>query len=84
MYSVKNILDKNPIQISGFVVVVVNFLILMGWVSMTGTQVAGLNGVVVTGLGLFIANKTENKADLRHFLPPEPTDGQGEDLDLAA
>jgi hypothetical protein len=68
----KTILDKNPIQLSGAIMAVVNFLILMEWVTMTDKQVAGANVALVAVLSLFIVSKTTNTAKLEELSNTEP------------
>jgi hypothetical protein len=74
MYSVKNLINKNPIQISGAVLAIMNWLVLMDWVELADKQVAGFNTALVAVLGVFIANKTENSESLREL----EADSQGE------
>lgn len=67
MYKLKNLKDKNPIQVSGSVIAVVNFAIIMDFIDMTGEQVAGLNTGLIALLGLFVAAKTSNNASLEEL-----------------
>ena len=64
MYSLKNILDKTPIQLSGAIVGILNLGVLLDVVDLTADQVSGVNVGAVLLLGLFVSQKTANKAVL--------------------
>lgn len=76
MYAIKNIFDKTPLMLSGAIMGVVNFLILMEWLSMDGKQVSGLNLALVGVLGLFVATKTANKAVLEELAESQQGGGK--------
>lgn len=65
MYSVKNLVQKNPVQISGAVIAVLNVLIIAGWVVLDAKAVAALNTALIAVLGLFVSQATVNAAALR-------------------
>lgn len=65
--SPKNIFNKTPLQLSGAIVAVVNFLIINGTINMKAEAVSGLNLAMVSVLGLLVANKTANKAVLNEL-----------------
>jgi len=62
-----SLLTKNPIQISGAVMAIINFLIIMDWLEMTPDQVAALNVALVAVLGLFVVSTTTNTAKLEEL-----------------
>lgn len=64
MYSIKNLLSKNPIQISGVVMAIMNLAIIMDWIEMSADGVAALNTALVALLGLFVTSATVNSAKL--------------------
>lgn len=69
MYSIKNLLSKNPIQISGVIVLALNFFIVMHWLpTMTVEQLGILNSLLVAALGLFVVQTTTNTAKLNEML----------------
>lgn len=63
-YSVKNLLDKNPAQVSAVVMAGVNLPILAGTWDPSVEFVSGLNLFVGSVLGLFFVSKTVNRAGL--------------------
>ena len=67
LYNLKEVLNRNPIQISGAIGSGVNFAILMEWLSMTDKQVAGLNVFLLALLGLFVVTKTTNTSKLNEL-----------------
>lgn len=67
MYSLKEVLNRNPIQISGAIGAIVNWAVIMEWLDITGDQVAGLNVVLLAVLGLFVVTKTTNTAKLEEL-----------------
>lgn len=65
MYSIKSVLDKNPIQLSSAIMLLVNFLVIAHIVGHPDAEtVAAGNGALIALLGLFVATKTANKAVL--------------------
>lgn len=67
MYALRNLLDKNPIQISGAVVALVNAIAAASsWAPSPETILAGETALVAV-LGLFVAAKTENSASLNEL-----------------
>jgi tRNA1(Val) A37 N6-methylase TrmN6 len=72
MYGIKNVLDKNPIDIMTALVLIVNFVVLMGWWELSGEQTAALNGAGIAVLGLFVKAKTTNTAKLEELDPQPP------------
>lgn len=70
MYSLKNLLAKQPVQISAAVVSVLNLAIVAGWVHISAATVAGANTSVVLVLGLFVGATTTNTAKLRELAGP--------------
>lgn len=67
MYSFKNVLQKNPIQISGAIITMLNVLVMAGAITLRGEVVAGINTALVVVLGLFVANTTANVAVLKEL-----------------
>lgn len=67
MYKLKNVLDKSPIAISTAIIAVVNVPIVSGAVELTADTVSALNIAMVAVLGLFVSNKTANKAVLEEL-----------------
>lgn len=65
--SFKNVLEKNPIQISAAVILVINFLIAAEVFTMKPLAVAALNSALVGVMALFVSNKTANKAVLNEM-----------------
>lgn len=64
MYSLKAVLQKSPVIISGAVIAVVNFCIIQEWIDLSAKGVASLNTALVLVLGLFVVNTTVNQAGL--------------------
>lgn len=64
MYRLGNIFDKNPIQISGAVMAVVNLPIIGQVWTPDPALVSGINTALVAVLGLFIVSKTTNSKAL--------------------
>ena len=64
MYRLRNILDKNPIQISAAVVAVLNVPVVAGAISLTTETVGAMNVALVAVLSLFVSSKTANRAVL--------------------
>ena len=64
MYSLQNLLSKEPVAISAAVVALVNLLSLFGVISLTTDQLAGLNTVLVLILGLFSRQSVTPNAKL--------------------
>jgi hypothetical protein len=75
MYSARNLLEKNPIQLSGVVVAFVNLLMILDWIDLAADAVAALNIFMVAFLGLFVTTKTTNRAGLQEI--EEATGGEG-------
>lgn len=73
MYSPKNLLQKNPIQISGALFAIANATIVSGWVEMTVEQLAAWETALLLVLGLFVASQTVNKAVLSELADSPPT-----------
>lgn len=67
MYSLKNLVTKNPIQISFAVICIVNFCVWMDWFDLTDNQVSGLNTAIVAVLSLFIVGNTVNATKLNEL-----------------
>lgn len=65
--SFKNVLNKTPLQLSGAVMGVVNFLIINDTIHMKVAAVSGLNLAMIGVFGLFVATKTANKAVLNEL-----------------
>lgn len=72
MYALKNLLTKNPIQLSGAVMAVVNALIVVGAIHLSGDAVAVLNTSLVAVFGLFVSSTTVNSQKLTE-LSQQPT-----------
>lgn len=76
MYSLRAVLDKQPVQISGAAFAVVNLFVASGVVHVSGALVAAANTALALVLGLFVQTKTANKSvlnELADALPaPEP------------
>ena len=64
MYSIKNLLAKEPVAISAAVLAVVNLGFLFGLYTVTTDQLAGINTAMVLVLGLVRQTVTAN-ANLR-------------------
>lgn len=75
MYSARNLLEKNPIQLSGVVVAFVNLLMILDWINLAADAVAALNIFMVAFLGLFVTTKTTNRAGLQEI--EAATGGEG-------
>jgi len=74
MYGLRNVLDKQPIQIATAVMAIVNLCVIAGWVHLASTTVAGGNTTLVLVLGLFVKAKTATTAALRELTsPPQVT-----------
>lgn len=71
MYGLKNVLTKNPVQISGAVMAVVNLLIILSVFTMDGQAVAALNIALSSVLGLFVVANTTNTAKLEELSPDQ-------------
>lgn len=67
MYNLKSLFNKNPVQISGTVLAIVNFCIIMDWLEMSTEAVAGLNVLMGSLLGLFVTSTTVNSAKLEEL-----------------
>ena len=70
MYQIKNLFDKSPIAISTAIVAVVNVLLITDVVDLTADAVSALNVALIAVLGLFVSNKTANKAVLDELVDP--------------
>lgn len=68
MYSLRNLAQKNPIQISGVVIAWLNVLVIAGTIDVSAETVSSLNIALVLTLGLFVAVNTANKTALDEFL----------------
>lgn len=64
MYRLRNLLDKNPIQISGAVMALLNLLVIVDVVSVSADAVAASNTALILVLGLFVTTRTTNTAKL--------------------
>lgn len=73
LYSLKNVLDKNPIQLSGAAMAVLNVPIVSGAIDWSTATVAAANVALVAVLGLFISAKTSNDAVLAELAEAAPT-----------
>lgn len=67
MYSLKNLFTKNPIQISGAVVTVLNALVLMEVWTPSTKVISGINVALISVLGLFVVSNTVNAAKLGEY-----------------
>jgi hypothetical protein len=67
LYSLKNVLDKNPIQLSGAAMAVLNVPIVSGALDWSTPTTAAANVALVAVLGLFISAKTSNDAVLQEL-----------------
>lgn len=67
LYNVKNVFDKNPIQLSGAAMAVLNVPIVSGTLDWSTPTVAAANVALVAVLGLFISSKTSNDAVLQEL-----------------
>lgn len=67
MYALRNLLDKNPIQIAAAVVAVLNVFIIIGVLTCSAEAVAGVNVALVAVLSLFVVSKTVNSAKLHEL-----------------
>lgn len=67
MYGLRNILDKQPVQITGAVMSVLNLAVVAGWVHAASTTVAAGNTALVLILGLFVNSRTTNTAVLHEI-----------------
>lgn len=68
MYSVKNLINKNPIQLSTAVMAIVNFCIIVHWLTLHADAVAALNTVLVLVFGLFVTTQTTNTSKLNDLV----------------
>lgn len=64
IYSLKALLTRTPIQISGGIVAILNAVILAGWWTLSVESVSAVNIIVVTVLGFFVNSTTTNTAKL--------------------
>lgn len=66
MYSMKNLLQREPNAIREFVLAVLGVLVMTGVVHISAEAVAGIGLVVSSGLGLlYVRQMTVSKAGLR-------------------
>jgi hypothetical protein len=77
MYMLQNLAAKNPIQISGAIMAIINFFIIMDWIDMSADGVAALNVALVAVLGLFVVNATTNTAKLDELANGGNEGGEG-------
>lgn len=73
MYSIKNLLSKNPIQISAAVMSLVNLLLIVHVVDWSQEAIAAGNVALITVLGLFIVQNTVNSKKLSELQEALPT-----------
>lgn len=66
--SIRGILDKNPIQITTAIILVVNFFVAAEILEINAIAVASLNSALVGIMGLFVATKTANKRVLNEMV----------------
>lgn len=64
IYSLRALLEKQPVTLAGAAVAVANVLIVAGVVTLDAKTVAAGNTALVTVLGLFVNSKTSNTAVL--------------------
>lgn len=67
IYSLRNLLDKQPVTISAALFAVLNVFVVAGVVDVSGQTVSAANTALVLVLGLFIQSKTTNTAVLGEF-----------------
>lgn len=72
MYSLKSVLDKQPVAIAAAVIAVLNAFVIAGTVHLSSQSVAGINVALVAVLGLFVGNRTANKAVLNELADGAP------------
>lgn len=82
-FSLKAVIDKNPIQISAAIMSVVNFAVAMAWVHLTKNQTVALNLALFNVLSVFTISRTTNTAKLAEFanvvqLPPPAPEPKAE------
>jgi hypothetical protein len=73
VYGLKNLLDKNPVTISGALVAIVGAAVISGWISLSVESLAAWNTALVLVLGLFVNSRTANKAVLNELADTPPT-----------
>lgn len=64
MYSVRSLLSKNPVTISGAVMAWVNLAVIAEWLTWDAKTVAALNIALVSTLGVFVISTTVNTSKL--------------------
>lgn len=74
MYSLKALLTKTPVQISGAIIAIVNACIGADWITLSGKGVAAVDTILVMGLGLFVVSTTTNNAKLNELQDSSPRD----------
>lgn len=67
LYSVRALLDKQPVTISAAVFACLNVLVVAGVISVSAEVVSAANTALVLLLGLFVNAKTINTARLTEF-----------------
>lgn len=67
LYALRNILDKQPVTITGAAMAGVNVGVAFNVLDVTAKQLGSLNTFLILLLGLFINNKTANKATLEEI-----------------
>lgn len=72
MYSLKSVLDKQPVAIAAAVIAVLNAFVIAGTVTLNAQSVSGINVALVAVLGLFVGNRTANKAVLNELADAGP------------
>lgn len=76
--SLRNLLDKNPIQVAAAVVATLNLLVLCHAITMSDEAISAANVALVAWLTLFVSTKTTNTARLNELQtqlgtePPAP------------
>lgn len=67
MYSLRSLLDKQPVTISAAAFAVLNVLVVAGIIDVTAETVSAGNTALALLLGLFVNSRTANKAGLEEF-----------------
>lgn len=71
MYDPRNVFKQEPANVVGFLMLVVNFLIAMQFVSLTDLQIAATNALLIGGLNLFYVRPLTASKDALHALGRE-------------
>lgn len=72
IYSLKAVLDKQPIQITGAVMAVMNIVVAADVWHPTAGLLAAINTGLTIMFGMFVGSKTANKRVLNDIVVPAP------------